>query len=153
VIAAAWVLRALVGGALAAAGAGKLLDGAGARIGPVLLGAASGPVALAAACVEDALPCVEILTAIAVLGGVGRVARHVLACGLGAAFCAIALAIPDGVRCGCFGVLGDFDSRAAHVAVAGMLTLAAAALVVVESKLLKTRDLGRVRRIQECEAT
>lgn len=152
-IVAAKVLRVLVGVTLAAAGAGKLLDPGGPRIGPVLIGAASGPVALAAAVVEDALPWVEVLTGVAVLTGAGRVARHVLAALLGGAFLAVALAIPEGVRCGCFGAFGEFESRAAHATAAGALTLAAAALFALESKTLKTKDLRRIRRIQDCEAT
>jgi hypothetical protein len=153
VILAARLLRALVGAAFAAAGLGKLLDADAPRIGPLLVGAAPGWAGLLVAAFEDALPWLELVVALATWAAAGRLARHALAVGLGALFLAVAWAIPDGVRCGCLGALGDFESRAAHAAVAACLLGLSVALLIVERKACDGRDLRKERRIPACEAT
>lgn len=123
------VLRALVGAVFVVAAAGKIADDEGTRIAPVLLGAGSGIAGTSAAVAEDAMPWLELLAGVATWVGAGRVARGLLAIVLGASFTAIALLMPDGVRCGCFGVLGELPSRAAHVALASGVLLASAVLL------------------------
>jgi hypothetical protein len=132
VIAVAGLLRALVGAALLAAGAGKLLAPEGVRVAPVLLGSASGPSMLASTVVEDALPALEILAGLAIWTGIGRLARDLIAVILGAIFVAAALLVPEGVRCGCLGVFGGFEGRAAHVAASSGILAAATLLLALE---------------------
>jgi hypothetical protein len=130
------VLRAVVGLAFVAAGAGKLLGPGKTRIAPVLLGTASGTLATAAAVVEDGLPWLEVLAGCAAWVGAGRAVRCLLGLGLAALFVLVAFALPDGVRCGCFGVLGELDGRAAHLGVAGTLGALVLALFWSEHKAL-----------------
>jgi hypothetical protein len=150
--AASGVLRAVGGAAFVLAGAGKLAGG-GPRVGPVLLGTAPGPVVLAAAVLEVAVPWLELLTGLALWAGVGRVAAHVLGLVLGALFLAVALTLPEGVRCGCFGALGAFESRAGHLAVAGGLTTVVLASFLVGRKSFAVNELRYERRTDVPEAT
>jgi hypothetical protein len=147
------VLRAVVGSAFVVAGAGKLLDQEEPRIAPVLLGAAPGPVAFAAALAEDALPWIELLAGVAFWSAAGTIARHFLGVSLASLFLAVALAIPEGVRCRCFGALGEFESRAGHAIVASALAAGVIALYGAERKRMKPLDLGDQRRTGVPEAT
>ena len=146
------VLRVLVGAVFVAAAAGKIAGDGGTRIAPVLLGAGSGIAGMSAAVAEDAMPWLELLAGLATWVGLGRVARGMLAIVLGASFTAVALLMPDGVRCGCFGVLGELPSRAAHVAMAFAVLLASAALLWLElrkdcdPKSLLSKDLGKLSK-------
>jgi hypothetical protein len=53
--------------------------------------------------------------------------------------------MPEGVRCGCFGVLGELPSRAAHVAVASAVLLLSAGLLCLD--LRSSADSKRLQPI------
>jgi hypothetical protein len=125
-------LRWAVGGLLVAAGAGKLASADAARLAPVLLGNATGMVVRFLDAAEHALPGIELVTGLATVLGVGRGARHLLATGLAVAFATAGALLPAGVRCGCLGVLGGFESRTGHVAASGALLALAIGLWAAE---------------------
>jgi len=125
-------LRIVIGAVFVAAGAGKLVGGPAPRLAPVVLGGAPGPVATAASVVEDALPLLELLAGLAVWGSVGRWVRSLLGIGLAVIATGVAVMIPEGVRCGCFGFLGGPEGRVAHLSVASGLLAATIALAAAE---------------------
>lgn len=67
---------------------------------------------------ERAVAPMEVITAVGLL--VSRTLKAACAAGLllSLGFLWIAASLPDGVECDCFGVLGGFRSRAAHLATA-----------------------------------
>jgi hypothetical protein len=151
--AAVRAIRAALGAVFVAAGAGKLLAPDAGRIGPVLLGATSGPLAIAASAAEEAVPWLELLAGTATWIAAGRTLRHLLALALAALFVGVAVAMPEGVRCGCFGALLDLEDRRAHVAIAGGVALAVGALFALERKSMRESGLRPLRRKPAPEAT
>jgi hypothetical protein len=137
-VSAAGIARVVAGMAFLAAGAGKLASERTVRFGPLLLGEAPGPIAFAGTVVEDALPGLEVLIGAAYLAGLGRRVRTAGAGALGAAFVGAAAAIPEGVRCACFGALGGFEGRPGHLAAAGVLSG-----IVFVAWRLESRDEAR----------
>jgi hypothetical protein len=128
------LLRGAVGAVLVLAAAGKLLDERGTRLAPILLGAGPGGAGVAAAVVEDALPWLELLAGLATWLAAGRWARSAIVVALGGALVWVSAAMPAGVRCGCFGMLWELESRAGHVALASCVALSGCALCWLERR-------------------
>lgn len=108
---------------MVAAGIGKMLGEHGLVL-ELAFHAESGAGRWLAATIERAIPPLEVLTGLGLM-------RHDLvtpACRVGTVlsvgFLVVAWALPQGIECACFGVLGGFSSRTAHMATAGALVVA-----------------------------
>lgn len=133
------VLRSAAGAIFLLAGLGKLIGERTVALAPMLLPELGGAWFTCATVFESALPGLEVVTGAALVLSVGRRVRNGLACGIAGAFVFVAASIPEGVRCGCFGVLGGFESRGAHRLAAGALLAAVIASSCLELAVARRR--------------
>lgn len=128
------ILRFSLVGLLVVAGVGKLLDARGAGVLANAMG--DGFVTRVVwNAMEMAAPWIEVATALMLLGGKARGVGAILAIALGFGFGYVAVALPDGVKCRCLGIVGGFDDRVTHVAVAIVVVACGVVLLIEHWKI------------------
>ena len=133
-----WVATiALLAVVFGSAGAGKLLDEGGVLISPIVWqqGHLFHEVSMI---LERSLPLLEIVVAFGLISGIGRDVAASSCVILSGIFVGYSRLVPDGMSCGCFGLLGGIESQW-HLPIA-LVILVMSICALVGS--LRSRSIG-----------
>ena len=129
------VARVALAAVMVMAGIGKLVHEGGSDI-VVVLQIEGVVTRWLAHAMERAAPLVEVVISVGMLAerlvGVSCVAGIILTSG----FLYVAVAVPQGVECNCFGMWGGFSSRQAHITVATAMLVAFAFVMIGRSDFI-----------------